>query len=562
MEISKAPICDLPSLLNVIKELETKYNSVDQPDERIVQLISDSKEAVVKIQDKKNYDYGDVKSSIQSAGKTLTSTIAMIEAAGKGDWFAVGEIGLEVIAGLAMTIGTIAGIFTGPVCPFIGAAFAAVCVAVSAIVALFKPKEESLVSQIRKVIVEELKRYEYNEVTKRKVQGWCQVEASIIQELSFHHQKLVKTGTCSYKGFDPQRFDNERELMGEIIFLAQEQFAALVEEKHEKKGNAEKCLDCIGGYASIARYYIMILSLHKILCSHINTKSIQSQETTAQKQINLPSFNPSEGHFSDDIEFLDMKIKAAKSDAKMFLDFLSDERLLGASGWWLGKLRVMKQYRENPSIFSSVESFRESIGCTPTTYHIDTSTSMLKQCNSAERSKLTPKFKWPQRQHIPDDKDYLMIVNNTQWDVCIFSGIVGSYKNESVEFTVSPQSTSVMPAHPSSKTVSSGGIITMGRKVEKLVAMRDVQILEFCISNKYSFKITTLPVQTYITFHLEKTYDAMKTPDDDAKVFYFHGGMYFVQGKMEDRGSFGVFKIVIEEFGLEKLIARTTGMPS
>ena len=64
------------------------------------------------MEDKKNY--GDVKSSIQSAGKTLTSTVAMLVAAAKGDWFAVGEIGLEVIAGLAVTIGTIAGIFTGP----------------------------------------------------------------------------------------------------------------------------------------------------------------------------------------------------------------------------------------------------------------------------------------------------------------------------------------------------------------------------------------------------------------------------------------------------------------
>ncbi len=542
------------SLLNAIKDLETKYKGIREQNIQIVQLITETKEAVTKIQKQKKYD--DVKSSIESAGKALASTVTMIGAIVKGDWFTAAESGLQVIAGLAVTFGTIAGIFTGPVGPIIGVAIAAVCEVVSAIVALFKPKGESLISQIRMVIVEELKRYEYDEVTKRKVQGWCQVEASIIQELSFHHQKLVETGTCSYKGFNPQRFDNERELMGEIIFLAQEQFAALVEEKHEKKGNAEKCLDCIGGYANIARYYIMILSWHKILCSHINMKSIQSQQTIAKKrQFRLHS---SEDLFSDDIEFLNLKIKTAKSDAKMFLDFLSDERLLGASGWWLGKLRVMKQYRENPSIFSSVESFRESIGCTPTTYHIDTSTSMLKQCNSAERSKLTPIFSWP-HQNVPNDKDYLMIVNNTQWDVCIFSGIVGSYKNESVEFTVSPQSTSVMPAHPSSKTVSSGGIITMGRKVQKLVAMRDVQIIEFGISNNYSFKIATLPVQTYVTFHLEKTYDAMETPQDDAKVFYFREGMYFVQGKMEDRGAFGVFKILIEEFNLEKLITRTSG---
>ena len=101
----------------------------------------------------------------------------------------------------------------------------------------------------------------------------------------------------------------------------------------------------------------------------------------------------------------------------------------------------------------------------------------------------------------------------------------------------------------------------MGRKVENLVAMRDVQIIEFGISNKYSFKIATLPVQTYITshfIHLEKMYDAMKTPEDDAKVFYFHERMYFVQGKIQNRGSFGVFKIVIEEFGLEKLIAKNS----
>ena len=232
----------------------------------------------------------------------------MIDAAVQEDWFAVVENALHIIGGVGLAAFTIIAIFSGPAAPIpalIGVAIAAICHVIISILQFFKPKGESIISQVRKVIVEELKRYEYNEVTKRKVQGWCQVEASIIQELNFHHQNLVETGTCSYKGFDPQRLDNERELMGEIVFLAQEQFAELVEEKKESKGNAEKCLDCIGGYASIAKYYIMILSLQTLLCCQTIMKSV----------------NPSKCPFSEDIKFLDFKIKAAESDAKNFSIF-------------------------------------------------------------------------------------------------------------------------------------------------------------------------------------------------------------------------------------------------
>ena len=58
MATSKTPTApsDLQSLLIVLKKLEKKYNNVEKPDQLIVQLISDSKKAVMKIQDEKNYD--------------------------------------------------------------------------------------------------------------------------------------------------------------------------------------------------------------------------------------------------------------------------------------------------------------------------------------------------------------------------------------------------------------------------------------------------------------------------------------------------------------------------
>ncbi len=90
-----------------------------------------------------------------------------------------------------------------------------------------------------------------------------------------------------------------------------------------------------------------------------------------------------------------MKIEKAIGDAKSFLGFLSDEKgMLGPAGWWLGKLRVMKQYRENPSIFASVEKFRKFLGCDLTTYPIDRSTKVLQICNSADRTNLTPVLQW------------------------------------------------------------------------------------------------------------------------------------------------------------------------
>ncbi len=100
---------DLEELQRQIEELEKKYSQTENQDDKIKQLIEESKVAVKKLQDQKTND--NTKKAIAGAGKTLASTITMIGAAVNGDWYAFTQNGLDVIAGLAMTV----GIFFGPV---------------------------------------------------------------------------------------------------------------------------------------------------------------------------------------------------------------------------------------------------------------------------------------------------------------------------------------------------------------------------------------------------------------------------------------------------------------
>ena len=103
-------------------------------------------------------------------------------------------------------------------------------------------------------------------------------------------------------------------------------------------------------------------------------------------------------------------------------------------------------------------------------------------------------------------------------------------------------------------TIESFGIITIGGKVAKVNEMRDVQVIEFGISNT-PVGIVTKPVPTYIIYHLN---DLHLRYVDDAKMFCFHGEMYFVQGVVDGRSSDGsLYSILIEDFDLEKLIKQT-----
>ncbi len=509
------------------------------------------------------------KNAIENAKKTLFDTVEMISAAIKGDWYTVALKGLKVIMGLAVVV----GMFTGPVGLIASSVVTAISEIISSIIGCFKPKEESLLSQIRKVIKEELKHFEYDEVTKRKVQGWNQVESSTIHELSYHQEKFVKNNKCSYKGFNSHDLDHERELMGEIMYLAQEQFTLLAEEKkHDKKehSSSKMCLDCIGGYASIAKYYIAILSWHKIISSQIGNAS----QSKSQSAI-----------FSEQVEFLDMKISRAKAEAKMFLDFLSDENLLGAAGWWLGKLRVMAEYRAHPTLFAAVESFRESIGCTPTMYCIDKASTILEKCISAERSQLTPKFAWQHNKAeycLAHFGDALEITNNTPWLVDVFPATPNDHDSSDQALhiathnrvgTIQPGLGFVTDAAVQGQS-SACGFITVGKEVNELNKSTDVYIIEYNLDTDSAWyqhnkqhSISTLPTPSLKIFELPEKFKAFKNspPDfDDAKVFYYHEHMIFVQGRVVQKHheKFVTYNIVIEDYDVEKLVKATAGLPA
>ncbi len=574
----------MSDLQKQLQKLEEQYNLTTNQDEDVKKLINDTKVAISKLPEDQTKIYDDeTKKAIEGAGNTLASTVTMIAAAVDGDWYAFAQNGLDVVSRLAMTV----GVFFGPVGEIVGVAIAAVCEVVSSVIGFFQPKGESLVSQIRRVIVEELKRYEFDEVTKRKVRGWCYVESTMIHELTFHLQKLIRTGKCSYTGFDPRQLDNEVELMGELTFLAEEEFTKMAEEVEANKKDATQCLSCIAGYTTVCWNYIMLLSMHKILCSHYNTKNALPQDAASIEHVKIfdakatsdakATFNAkatfdvshaTEARFVDNIELLDSKIEKAMRDAKKFLGFLSDEGLLGPAGWWLGKLRVMIQYRRNPTVFTSVEYFRKFLGCDPSHYYssvipsILIRKSVLDECIQAGRKDLTPELQWNKEatlldpfiaELLPEARSFFD--STPTRDITIYQFFNNSRLFMNIRFDTDSEHICISPYDCASKHVDSrsnkitSGSLTIGK--EKVDNFSDVQIIEFGNATASSAQWLPRPVCMSV-------YANAFSVNEYAKLFYFHGEMYFVQGAIGRTSDAYVFSIVVEEFDVPKLIEKST----
>ena len=86
----------IPSSYNISKNLRKKYSQTENQDEKIKQLIEESKTAIKKLKTKKLMKRPR-KQYIAGTGKTLASTITMIAAAVDGDWYAFTQNGLDVI---------------------------------------------------------------------------------------------------------------------------------------------------------------------------------------------------------------------------------------------------------------------------------------------------------------------------------------------------------------------------------------------------------------------------------------------------------------------------------
>ncbi len=148
--------------------------------------------------------------------------------------------------------------------------------------------------------------------------------------------------------------------------------------------------------------------------------------------------------------------------------------------------------------------------------------------------------------------DTFQIINNTDKHISVFSGLSGSYKSE-FQMQVPPQTSAFesVTDNPNSKfwtTIESFGIITIEGKVAKVNEMRDVQVIEFGISNT-PVGIVTKPVSTYIIYHLN---DLHLRYVDDAKMFCFHGEMYFVQGVVDEEAQMAPYTVFLSKTLIRK----------
>lgn len=529
---------------NIYAQLNVVVQNVyEQPDAKQKQLITECHSQLKTMESNAKQSGADSKrkARYETAGKAMSDAVNIFDAIDRGDTGQLVQSGLSLISNIAS--------LAGPE----GALIGAICTLLSSIFAVFQPKKESLPSQIKKIIKAELQNFKFD-MLKDKGAGLSGVGQLIIEEIQYFHKEFIENGTCGYKGFEPSRLDNEYELMSELKSLAEKKFGALAEcdsDKDEIKDHVRHCLTCLVGYSDIACIYIMVLSWHKILSS----------------EMKLPT------------GIIDVKLEEVTDGAKAFLGFLSDKEMLGPAGWWEGKLHIMEEYRETPSFLLPIERFQQVIGLPLASYSTKDASDALKKCMSdaaAEtRSYLEPKFS---RADAGDDffhrndNHYFCLVNNTRWPVCVFSGLIASNRNL-LEFRdeIQPHQILVHPCANVKKSTyfSSSGVFTVGESLKELSHMKNVQHIEFALSNPqhvwagdYYKKILTNPVPKYSEEHLKTTYyDDLQTPFDHAKSFVYNNQFCIVKGKLK-RGrdhdkEFTLYRFFIEEFDTEKLKERT-----
>lgn len=397
------------------------------PNKEQLQLILDCKSQLQKMErDKKNRGCDSKKVKLyQAVDKLINDAVDVIKASKAKDYSEVAHSGLLLISNIASLTDPVASALVG-----------AICTVLSTIFCAFWPWEENIASQIRKKIKAELQCFRFDLLRDRGA-GLNGIGEMMLTELQGYHSEFVQQGKCEYPGFKPHDFDAVVGYMNELKDIADQQFSFLAEEngstsKEEREDYAKHCLTCLVGYSNVGSLYIMLLSWHKILSSATG--------------------NP--------VGLIDRKLEEVKAEAKSFLAFLSDRKMLGPAGWWMGKLRVMLEYRKKLIYLVPIERLHQLLELPLTTYTAIVAINAFERCladaSGNARSCLEPRFSNADAgdHHFNrGDNHYFCLVNNTRWTVCIFSGLIATKVNN-LQFTaqVKPGDKHVHPCADVSKS--------------------------------------------------------------------------------------------------------------
>lgn len=451
----------------------------------------------------------------ETVGKAICDGVNLIGGMSRGDTEVIAQSGLSLISNVAS--------LAGPVGTFVGA----ILNVLATIYTVRQSRQESLPSQIQKIIVGELKKLDLG-MLERKGHALSEVGTVVLQELEVFNREFREKGKCDYKGLELNRLDNVYQLMSELKIEAERKFGDLAgnlyiqSSKDDMKVHASQCLDCLIGYCNIANIYIMVLSLNKTLSYKMGLS----------------------------ITMIDDKLKHVTEKSKAFLGFLSDSELLGSAGWWLGKLHVMELYRKKLETFSRIEMFRKHIDLPPTDYSTKEASDALVWCTSFP-CHLEPQFSnHDAADTYKEDGDLFCIVNNTCWPVCPFSS-----RLDPIIENLEAHQIAIIPR----EKVGKSGVFMVGPpskdkagKVKKLQDMHGVYLIQFSLDPF----VATTPVPYYS----EKDFPPVLLQLDYAKSFSYCEKFCIVKGEMKKHSKFKLYRFFIEEFDTEKLKKQTPKM--
>ncbi len=505
-------------------------------------------------------------------GKSLKPLENAIDAVNKKEIFDIVQAGVILVANIGAIVGTVAtGIsfdWVVPVCKFF-LSTAGVFISRS------EQKTESVQSQIRRTIKKELHDFKF-EMLGEEISRVMRVGELMADDLNYFLSNFLSNSkACElYEGFSEisrTRLDELYLCMGNLKDNARKKFLVLKEEstdvkigstyarrkeiptkskileegtKSEREGHAKQCLMCLTAYCNLASIYIMLLSQHKTLC-------ILHKHATG---------------------LIDTRLNKIYDEAKKFLAFLPDRKMLAPIGWWEGKLRVMYEYRNTLHFFGPIKRFLGMIGLPETCYSKEEAKFALDVCLSLAAYKvpaLEPRFSLEPGNSFFNRSDKCIVMNKTRWPVRIFSGLEATNANRlKFEAEVPAHYTCIrsrcyakVPFAKGSTSFSSAGIITVGEGKQNLSDMGYVQYIEFALSNPVTRarKIYTNPVDCNTRRTLKASYKANLHSHDKAKSFTYDGQFCIVKGEIRRSivNSHYMYQFVIEEFNHDELQTRT-----
>ena len=512
----------------------------------------------------------DFEKKVSNVTKALTDAVGVLEMfkSGKADPGAIFEGAMQLFSSIA----TIAG---GP----LGIVFAGagqVLAAVFSADMFGSGQKESLPSQVYKMATKALQEFDMKQLSSR-VEGWGAVAKELISELK------RQQASSSYSGFEPWRFDDFIELMGELSLRIaptipfkttfecvrrgiregyipfQPSLSATGDLKYEPESphyvkiwlddvieNSELAthpltsaeefqpfkdsITCMSLYAKISTCYYMLLTWHMTL-----------------------SNNPKE------VNDIEGKLNDAKQAARDMLGYLSDKSLLSTiEGLINGKLLIMEAYLCDAGVVQYVERFRKGIELSATEYSLKDIQKAAVKMSSLCEVKL---YISPSCYQAADrgDEHYIGITNSTRWPVNVFCGETGDHINELRFNTIIGDGASYKHKCTSAWKgwfFSSGGVFCVDNDSAKCIEeIKEGTIISFALSNpmldRRKIRVEVVNSITSKGLAWEMLFDHY----DRAKFFTHKGQVCFVRGSIHEGKKNGcrVWSYSIEEFDKKKL---------